>query len=81
MGLVHTKQFIIDLKKSLFWQSRLDWVGCGIHNGFRAGRARNIGFYNLPTSCDLILFVDSDVILEASFLERLSILHLNEGCA
>lgn len=72
-----TRQFIIKLKKSSFWQNRLDWVGCGIHNRFRAARTRNIGFYNLPTSCDLILFIDSDVILEPRFLERLNILHLN----
>ncbi len=51
------------------WSGRLSWVGCGPNIGVRTGRARNIGAANLPRDCDLMVMLDTEVILHPKAIE------------
>jgi validoxylamine A glucosyltransferase len=57
------REFIEDLALSNTWRDRLRWVGCGPHLGVRTGRARNIGAANLPGGAELLVMLDTDLVL------------------
>lgn len=57
------------------WRGRLHWVGCGPDRGVRTGRARNIGAANLPASAELLVMLDSDLVLQPTALAGFATVH------
>ncbi|MGH3567755.1 MAG: glycosyltransferase family 2 protein [Pseudonocardia sp.] len=58
-----TRDLVEDLAHSSVWGRRLRWIGCGPDLGVRTGRARNIGAANLPGDVELLVMLDSDLVL------------------
>lgn len=58
-----THDFVEDLARSSTWKDRLRWVGCGPGLGVRTGRARNIGAANVPEGAELLVMLDTDLVL------------------
>jgi glycosyltransferase involved in cell wall biosynthesis len=59
-----TREMVEKRATSAIWDGRLRWVGCGPDRGVRTGRARNIGAANLPASTELLLMLDSDLVMQ-----------------
>lgn len=59
-----TKEYISSLSKSNKWKGKIDWIYCGKNIGGRRARTRNIGVNALDKSIELVLFLDSDIIIE-----------------
>lgn len=57
------------------WGGRLRWVGCGPNLGVRTGRARNIGAANLPPDTQLLVMLDSDLVLQPAAMARFADAH------
>jgi GT2 family glycosyltransferase len=70
-----TRDLVESLASDAFWCGRLHWIGCGVNQGFRAGRARNVGVANLPISCSLVVMVDSDTLMAPCAIEIFADLH------
>lgn len=63
-----TRDLVQDLAHSAVWGRRLRWIGCGPDLGVRTGRARNIGAANLPDCAELLVMLDSDLVLRPDAL-------------
>lgn len=59
-----TRAFVQRLQRTERWAGRLKWVGAGPNRGVRTGRARNIGAANLDPAVDLVVMLDSDLLLQ-----------------
>ena len=70
-----TRQLIEHLSAKLAWRGRLRWVSCGPHQGVRTGRARNIGAANLDTSTELLVMLDSDLVLQPDAMALFAAAH------
>ena len=70
-----TREMVTTAAVSELWQGRLDWVGCGPDQGVRTGRARNIGTANLRPNTSLVVFLDSDLVLQPEAIETFTRLH------
>jgi glycosyltransferase involved in cell wall biosynthesis len=57
------------------WQGRLTRVSCGPNQGVRTGRARNIGAANLLPDTDLLLMLDSDLVLQPDSIALVAAAH------
>lgn len=71
-----TKEYINVISNNAKWKGKLFWVNCGQNVGFRAARSRNMGVAFLPHDCELILFIDSDVILRNDAIEKFVDIHI-----
>lgn len=60
-----TRDFVEDLARSSTWKDRLRWIGCGPDLGVRTGRARNIGAANVPAGAELLVMLDTDLVLRS----------------
>ncbi len=58
-----TRDVVEDLARSSPWKGRLRWIGCGPDLGVRTGRARNIGAANVPGDTELLVMLDTDLVL------------------
>lgn len=63
-----TREMILELKQTPFWQDRLLYVRGGPRRGVRTGRARNLGAANLPPSVRVMLKLDTDMLLSPNAL-------------
>jgi len=70
-----TRQAVEALMNEDIWRRRLRWVGCGVNQGMRPARTRNIGAANLPASCTFMVMLDSDSLIEEHTIERFATLH------
>ncbi|GAB4197023.1 MAG: hypothetical protein OHK0022_15010 [Roseiflexaceae bacterium] len=70
-----TRALVEELGAAAHWRGRLTWVGCGVNQGMRLARARNIGAANLPADATLLVILDSDIMLERHTLERFAAAH------
>jgi len=76
-----TREMVTTAAASEPWQGRLAWVGCGPDQGVRTGRARNIGTANLWPGTSLVVFLDSDLVLQPGAIEAFTRLHRQHPAA
>jgi glycosyltransferase involved in cell wall biosynthesis len=70
-----TREMLQDHAASVEWRGRLAWVGCGPDRGVRTGRARNIGVANLSADTELLVMLDSDLLLQPTAMARFAEIH------
>ena len=58
-----TREAVEELCSRAEWRGRLRWLDCGPHQGERRARARNLGAAALAPDCELLVVLDSDVLL------------------
>jgi glycosyltransferase involved in cell wall biosynthesis len=70
-----TRAMVTSLAATEQWAGRLSWIGCGPDFGVRTGRARNIGVANLPEQATLVVFLDSDLVVQTTAIAAFADLH------
>lgn len=70
-----TRELVERRATSPGWGGRLSWIGCGPNQGVRTGRARNIGAANLRAGTELLVALDSDLILQPDAIARFARVH------
>lgn len=70
-----TADLVDQLARHPTWRGRLTRVSCGPNRGVRTGRARNIGAANLRPDTDLLLMLDSDLVLQPDAIALLQAAH------
>lgn len=71
------KSYIDELKERSFWRRRIMYISCGPRRIGRAARSRNIGIANLPHECEIVLLLDSDVVIREDYLENIIKIYSN----
>lgn len=70
-----TRDMVEDLGRTAEWLDRLRWVGCGPDLGVRTGRARNIGAANIPAAAELLVMLDTDLVMAPTAMELFAAAH------
>ncbi|MGL5825961.1 MAG: glycosyltransferase family 2 protein [Nocardioides sp.] len=70
-----TRDLVEARARGPIWCDRLSWVGCGPNQGVRTGRARNIGAANLDPGTQLLVMLDSDLVLQPTAMDRFADVH------
>jgi glycosyltransferase involved in cell wall biosynthesis len=70
-----TRDMVENLARTAKWRDRLRWVGCGPDLGVRTGRARNIGAANIPAAAELIVMLDTDLVMAPTAMELFATAH------
>lgn len=70
-----TRDLVETRVRTPIWGNRLRWVGCGPNRGVRTGRARNIGAANLAPGTQLLVMLDSDLVLQPTAMARFAEIH------
>ncbi|MBV9025520.1 MAG: glycosyltransferase family 2 protein [Streptomycetaceae bacterium] len=70
-----TRAMVESLAATPVWAGRLRWIGCGPDFGVRTARARNIGVANLPEDTTLVVFLDSDLVVQTTAIAAFVDLH------
>lgn len=60
-----TRELVEGLAATPEWGGRLRYVYCGPNQGMRASRTRNIGVAALDRGTELVIFIDSDIVMPA----------------
>lgn len=70
-----TSELVGQLARHPVWGERLEWVDCGPNQGVRTGRARNIGAARLDRATELLVMLDSDLVLQPDAVARFAAAH------
>jgi hypothetical protein len=70
-----TAALVTRLAQRPVWRDRLTRVSCGPNQGVRTGRARNIGAANLNPGTQLLLMLDTDLVLQPDAITMFAAAH------
>jgi glycosyltransferase involved in cell wall biosynthesis len=70
-----TAALVTGLARRPLWRDRLTRVSCGPNQGVRTGRARNIGAANVNSGTQVLLMLDTDLVLRPDAIAMLAAAH------
>lgn len=70
-----TAALVARLARRPVWRDRLTQVSCGPNQGVRTGRARNIGAANLDPGTQVLLMLDTDLVLQPDAIALFAAAH------